>query len=558
MSSPIVSDIESRIDIVELVREYVPLKKTGANWKWLSPFKTEKTPSFVVSPAKQIAYCFATNQWGWPIQILMLLEKIEFREALQILAKRAGVELQTDTVQNQASDERALLIKLYQEVAAFYEKCLWEEGGLAARTYILERGLTEETLKAWWIGYSNEPRDMFEHMKKKWFSEKILLDSGIFVSQFKDRFYGRLMFPIRNYRWDVIAFSGRTLKAGGEEAKYINSPETPIFHKSNVLFGIDKAKQAIVKAKKVIVVEGQMDVVSLHQAGVENVVGISGTALTEQQFGITELSVSQLRRLTNQIYLCMDHDTAGKMSIFRSIENLAKEEVDVYVIYLNGHKDPDEFLKQWGDFWEQLKLAQPAVEFLINEGGIKHDIETTQGKNALLQDIISFILGMHGTIAIDQSLRLVAKKLDLGLQSVYSEYNRAVRWKKFEKPKQENSASIQLSWQDYIIAYIAGLAWGKELFLEHCVFYPEMSLDTSFSTLKQCVEWLLDTETHRLFELRFETLTENKKPETVQQEFLLLINNLDKIMLRKLQKEYASDMKKLSQLLIKAKEKSLI
>ena len=158
-------------------------------------------------------------------------------------------------MQNQSSDEKALLTKLYQEVAVFYTKALWSPEGEKARQYILARGLSEETLKTWEIGYSVEPREMFESMKKKGFSEKLLLESGVFISGYKDRFFGRLIFPIRNYRGDVIAFSGRTLKAGGDEAKYVNSPETLIFHKSNVLFGIDRAKQTIAKAKKVIIVE---------------------------------------------------------------------------------------------------------------------------------------------------------------------------------------------------------------------------------------------------------------------------------------------------------------
>lgn len=549
-SSTLVSDIESRIDIVELVREYVPLRKSGANWKWLSPFKPEKSPSFVVSPAKQIAYCFSTNQGGGPIQILMLLEKIEFREALQILAKRAGVELKTDTIQNQASDEKAILTKLYQEVATFYTKSLWGPEGLEARTYIMKRGLTEETLKTWEIGYSSEPREMFETMKKKWFSEKVLLESGIFLSAYKDRFFGRLLFPIRNYRWDVIAFSGRTLKSWSEEAKYVNSPETPIFHKSNVLFGIDRAKQTITKAKKVIVVEGQMDTVSLHQAGIENVVWISGTALTEEHIRL-------IRRLTDQIYLCLDRDEAGKLAILRSIENLKNESVDIYVVDLWGAKDPDEFLRSGGDFMDKVDKAQPAIEFMIESGASKYDITTNQGKNALLQDVVTMIVQMHGTVAIDQSLRLTAKKLDLSLQSVYFEYNRAVRGRKHEKP-QEEKPSTQLSWQDYLIAYIAGLARGKEIFLERCVFYPEVSLDTSFSHLRQCIESVLDSESLRMYELRFETLTENKTPEIVLQEFHQLINNTDKLIFRKLQKEYAHDIQKLSTLLVKAKEKWLI
>ncbi len=197
------------------------------------------------------------------------------------------------------------------------------------------------------------------------------MESGIFVSQYKDRFFGRVIFPITNYRGEVIAFSGRTLKSGSDEAKYVNSPETLIFHKSDVLFGIHLAKNSIQKEKKVIVVEGQMDVISLHQHGVTHAVGISGTALTESHIRL-------IRRLTDQVYLCLDRDSAGKQAIFRSIENLQNEPVDIYVINIGTAKDPDEFLKSGGDFNESIKNAIPAVSFIIEEGSAKYDISTNQ------------------------------------------------------------------------------------------------------------------------------------------------------------------------------------
>jgi len=214
---------------------------------------------------------------------------------------------------------------------------------------------------------------MFESMKKKGFSEKVIMDSGIFVSQYKDRFFGRVIFPITNYRGEIIAFSGRTLKVNGDEAKYVNSPETPIFHKSDVLFGINHAKNSIQKEKKVVIVEGQMDVISLHQYGFANAVGISGTALTESHIRL-------IRRLTNQVYLCLDRDSAGKQAIFRSIENLQNEPLDIYVINIGDAKDPDEFLKSGGDFSESIRQAIPAISFIIEEGASLHDLSTNQGK----------------------------------------------------------------------------------------------------------------------------------------------------------------------------------
>ena len=548
MNNTLVADIESRIDIVELVREYVPLKKSGANWKWLSPFKPEKTPSFVVSPAKQIAYCFATNQWGGPLTMLMLLEKIEFREALQILAKRAWVELKTDTIQDGKADEKSTLVKLYAAATDWYKQELQKPEWLEARNYLAKRWITPETIEKWWIGYSSDPREMFESMKKKWFTEKIIMDSGIFVSQYKDRFFGRVIFPITNYRGEVIAFSGRTLKSGSDEAKYVNSPETLIFHKSDVLFGINHAKNPIQKEKKVIVVEGQMDVISLHQSGYEYVVGISGTALTESHIRL-------IRRLTNQVYLCLDRDSAGKQAIFRSIENLQNEPVDIYVINIGEAKDPDEFLKSGGDFKQSITDAVPAISFIIEEGASKHDITTNQGKKWLLDEVIKHILALHGNVEIDQALRLLSKKLDMSLQTLYSEYNRAVRGQK--RPPVDVSPSLP-SGPEYLVTYIIGLREGREIFLRECLFQDEVLSDENASQIAALLAGTLDSDIIKSHELRFEELSLGKTTEKLFLEFRELIWGINQTNFRKLQKKYATDLPKLQELLKLAREHKLI
>ena len=549
MNNTLVADIESKIDIVELVREYVPLKKSGANWKWLSPFKPEKTASFVVSPAKQIAYCFATNQWGGPLTMLMLLEKIEFREALQILAKRAGVELKTDTVQDGKADERSTLIKLYTAVADWYRDDLQKPEWLEARNYLTKRGITPGTVEKWWIGYSSDPREMFESMKKKWFSEKIIMDSGIFVSQYKDRFFGRVIFPITNYRGEVIAFSGRTLKSWSDEAKYVNSPETPIFHKSDVLFGINHAKNPIQKEKKVIVVEWQMDVISLHQSGYEYVVGISGTALTESHIRL-------IRRLTNQVYLCLDRDSAGKQAIFRSIENLQNEPVDIYVINIGEAKDPDEFLKSGGDFAQSITDAVPAISFIVEEGASKHDLSTNQGKKWLMDEVIKHILAIHGNVEIDQALRLMSKKLDMSLQTLYSEYNRAVRGQK--RPPVDVSPSLLPSGTEYLVTYIIGLREGREIFLRECLFQDEVLGEENMQQITALLAGTLENEVIKSHELRFEELSHGKTTEKLFIEFNELIWGINQTTFRKLQKKYSSDLPKLQELLKLAREHKLI
>jgi DNA primase len=548
-NNTIVSDIESRIDIVELIREYVPLKKSGTNWKWLSPFKPEKTASFVVSPAKQIAYCFATNQGGGPLKMLMLLEKIEFREALQILAKRAGVELKTDTVADGKADEKSTLIKLYTEVSLWYQQELWKSEWLEARNYLSKRGLTKKTIEQWWIGYSSDPREMFEAMKKKGFSEKILMESGIFVSQYKDRFFGRVTFPISNYRGEVIAFSWRTLKVWSDEAKYVNSPETLVFHKSDVLFGIHHAKNSIQKEKKVIIVEGQMDVITLHQHGITNVVWISGTALTDAHIRL-------IRRLTDQVYLCLDRDSAGKQAIFRSIENLQNEPVDIYVINIWEAKDPDEFLKNGGDFTQSIEDAIPAVSFIIEEGSTKYDISTNQGKKWLMNEVIQHILAIRGNVEIDQALRLLGKKLDMSLQTLYSEYNRAVRGQK--RPSVDVSTPSLISGQEYLVTYIVGLREGREIFLRECLFQDTVLADTSMLEVSNILAWTLDPDAIKAHELRFEEISHGKTIDKLFREFRDLIRGINQTTFRKLQKEYAHDLPKLQELIQVARKNQLI
>lgn len=477
----------------------------------------------------------------------MLLEKIEFREALQILAKRAGVELKTDTVQDSRADEKSTLQKIYAEANIWYHRELWTPEALSARNYLSKRWINQEIIDDWSIWFSSDPREMFETLKKKGFSEKALMDSGIFVSQYKDRFFHRIIFPICNYRGDVIAFTGRTLSSDSQEAKYVNSPETLIFHKSDVLFGIHKAKNVIQKEKKIIVVEWQMDVISAHQHGIYNVVGISGTALTDEHIRL-------IRRLTDQIYLCLDSDSAGKIATFRSIENLQNEPVDVYVISLPGAKDIDEYLWKNTDFAERVALAVPAILFMIEEGMIKHDITTTQGKKWLLDMVLKHIISIHGTVEIDQALRLLSKKLDMSLQTLYSEYNRTVRGQK--RPQFDVSKTTPISGEDLLACYIIGFPNGREVFEKN--FLPELKTETETWIISRYLNWDLDGEEIKHYELRYEILSNWKTQEVLMREFEELITSLNKSHFRKLQKEYSQDLPKLQTLLQLGRTHSLI
>lgn len=295
----ITQDIENRINIVELVSKYVPLKKSGAYFKACCPFHNEKTPSFMVSPTKNIAYCYGCHKGGGPVKFLMEIEKLEFSEALRILAKEAGVELKSSYSKD--SERRTDTYEIYKIAAETYHAELFLPENRDKLEYVRSRGLSDETVAKFKIGYSGDPRELFAKLKSRGVPEKDILESGIFSSPGRDKFFGRIIFPIANYSGNVVAFTGRIVGAG--EPKYLNSPASKIFDKSSILYGLHLAKSEISKRGSAIVVEGQMDTVSLHQAGVTNAVGISGTALTKEHAGY-------LKRLTNKIYLCLDSDDA--------------------------------------------------------------------------------------------------------------------------------------------------------------------------------------------------------------------------------------------------------
>jgi DNA primase len=315
-------DIESRIDILELASRYVTLKKTGANYKGLSPFKAEKTPSFVVSPAKNIAYCFGTHRGGGPIKFLMEVENLEYREALEILAKQAGVELKTG-YRERERDEGGDIYDLHKAAKEYYYHALRKPEHADKMQYLLDRGITAETIDRFELGFADGGKPHWANLKSRGFGDKMLLESGIFSGPGRDKFTGRIVFPLCNFTGHPVGFTGRILGAG--EPKYLNSPASHIFDKSSILYGLHLAKSEITKADKVVIVEGQMDTVALHQAGYRYAVGISGSALTREQ-------IRMLRRLTKNLYLCLDTDRAGVMATFASIENMVNEDVNLSVI----------------------------------------------------------------------------------------------------------------------------------------------------------------------------------------------------------------------------------
>jgi DNA primase len=363
-SPELIDQIRDANDIVDLISEYVPLKKRGKNYVGLCPFHTEKDPSFNVIPTKQIFYCFGCQEGGNVIHFLMKHEKLGFVEAVKLLAKRANISLPKRTVDRQKGQA---LDKLYyaNEVAnEYFRKSFYrEEPGKKARQYLNKRGFDPEIIKQFSLGYAPDDWEGFiRFAKTKDMEMEVLNQAGLVVPRsespgFYDRFRNRIIFPIFNLSGKVVGFGGRVLDEK-DEPKYLNSPETPIYQKGKILYGLNFSKDEIRKKESAVLVEGYVDLLSLYQAGIKNVVASSGTAFTPDQARL-------LSRYAEKIYLLFDADTAGQSATFRSVDLLFSEGVEVFVVSLPKGEDPDSFVKKFGaeEVAKKIEQAQTFIDF---------------------------------------------------------------------------------------------------------------------------------------------------------------------------------------------------
>jgi DNA primase len=369
-----VEEIKNRLDIVEVISEYVPnMKQAGGNWKGLCPFHNEKTPSFMVSKDKQIWHCFGCGEGGDVYSFVQKIESMEFPEALKILAKRAGVVLHYED--KSLTNQKTKLLDILDAAARFYhQNLLSAPEAAAARQYLFgKRGLTEETVEKFFLGFSAESWDAtLKFLYSKGFNEKDIFLAGLSVKKEKgagyyDRFRGRIMFPIRDVHGHVVGFTGRVMpeaekkeNAGG---KYVNTPQTLVYDKSRVIYGLDFAKQEIKKENLAVMVEGNMDVIASHQAGFKNVVASSGTAMTLDQ-------VHLLKRYSDNLAISFDADLAGGAAAVRGIDVALREGINVKVIMLSPEvgKDPDDYIKKDPNLWkEAIGNAMAFMDYFIKK-----------------------------------------------------------------------------------------------------------------------------------------------------------------------------------------------
>lgn len=379
LSQSFISDLLARVDIIEIIGNRIALRKAGANYEALCPFHTEKTPSFKVSASKQLYYCFGCNAHGTVLSFLMNYDRLDFREAIEVLAQLTGLTIPDDIKKTNNNPEYDALYYLLQRVSVFYQAQLRQSK--FAIDYLKNRGLTGEIAKRYAIGYvPNGWENLTKHFGRDSNLINQLIISGMLIKknvhQTYDRFHSRIMFPIRDVRGRVIGFGGRTLT--NEIPKYLNSPETPIFHKSFELYGLYEALQICKKLDRLIIVEGYMDVIALAQYGISNVVATLGTAIGERH-------LHKLLRYAKEIIFCFDGDTAGQHAAWRALEitlPMMRDGIYVSFVFLPQSDDPDSFIRARGKstFEKLLSEAQPLSEFFFQHLSLGINIQTTDGK----------------------------------------------------------------------------------------------------------------------------------------------------------------------------------
>ena len=450
ISQKTIDKIFSTIRVEEIIGEYVQLKRAGSNFKGLSPFHEEKTPSFVVSPSKQIWKDFSSGKGGTAITFLMEIEGFTYPEALRHAAKKYGIEIEEDQVeyseeQKKAQSEREILYKIHEIANTFFQENLWEteEGKTIALSYFKERELHDDIIKKFQLGYSPEKKNAFtEYALEKGYEKEILEKSGISIFPENspsgiDRFRERVIFPIHSFSGRVLGFGARILKSNVKTAKYLNSPETEIYHKSNVLYGLNQSKQTISRENLCLLVEGYMDVISLHQSGIENVVASSGTALTTEQ-------IKLIKRLTENVTILFDGDAAGIKASFRSIDMLLSEGMNIRVVLFPDGDDPDSFArKNPRDFVEDF-IKNQAKDFIDFKAEIllKEANNDPIKKAEAIRDIVKSIGFVSNALKQEVYLKQVSTQFGLSEQSLFNELGVQKQVVQQQKPAEKREANV--------------------------------------------------------------------------------------------------------------------
>ena len=408
----ITEQIKNRLDVVDVVKEYLPeLKKAGISWKARCPFHQEKTPSFTVSPEKQIWHCFGCGKGGDIFGFIKEIEGLEFVEALRILAKRAGVELKKQDPK--LENERSRLLDILRLSATWYHQVLLRaKTANIARDYVEKRKINTETAALWQMGFAPDAWDgLLNYLQSRGYRQNEISKAGLIASNdrggYYDRFRNRLMFPISDAHGSVVGFTARKLKEDDFGGKYINTPETQIYHKSEVLYGLSLAKDEIRKQDLAVVVEGNMDCVSSHQAGVKNVVASSGTALTPEQIRL-------LKRYTKNIALAFDPDDAGQEALIRGLRSAWQEDMQISIVSLPKGQDPDDLIKSNIEEWKQItKQGRNFMDWLFDKTEKENNLKTAEGKKQTAKVLLPWVGNLPNAVEQIHYLQLLSAKINV-------------------------------------------------------------------------------------------------------------------------------------------------
>ena len=419
----LVEEIRERNDIVEVIGSYVKLQKKGSSYFGLCPFHNEKSPSFSVSPDKQMYYCFGCGAGGNVFTFIMEYENYSFPEALKYLAERAGVKLpeqEYSAEEKKQQDLRSRILELNKMAARYFYYQLRTENGALAMRYLKGRQLTDETIKSFGLGYANKySDDLYRYMKSKGVSDELLKEAGLVNVDEKrgmyDKFWNRVIFPIMDVNNRVIGFGGRVM--GDGKPKYLNSLETKVFDKSRNLYGLNVARTS--RKKYLLVCEGYMDVISLHQAGFQNAVASLGTALTDKHAAL-------LKRYTDEVILTYDSDEAGVRAALRAIPIVKHAGLKAKVLHMDPYKDPDEFIKALGAeaFQERIDQAENSFMFELSAMERQYDMKDPEGKTAFFQSVAEKLVEFEQELERDNYIEAVAVKYHIGFENLRKMVNR--------------------------------------------------------------------------------------------------------------------------------------
>src|SRR3989344_3635955 len=469
-----IEEIKSKLAIDQVIGEYVTLKQAGTNFKGLCPFHQEKTPSFMVSPEKQIWHCFGCNEGGDVISFIQKYEGLDFKGATELLAQKAGVVFKGFAAPDQG--KKRVLHEIHEHAQSYYEKILHAADDASTKTlaYLASRGLTDQTIREWGLGLAPDSWDaLIVHLRSKKFSEADIIASGLAIARdgkVYDRFRRRLLFPICDVQGKVVAFTARTLqyivyKDEDIAGKYVNSPQTPVYNKSQILYGFDKAKHDTKRLNYAIIVEGNMDAIMSQQAGIKNVVAVSGTALTLDQLKL-------LGRYTKNIILSFDADTAGSQAVFRGIGLAWQQDMNVKVIILEGSKDPAEIIQKDSELWKQaIKTSIGVVDFYIDAVCARVDLSRADHKKQAVQKIMAIISQLRSRVEQEHYITILSRRLGVSTETLWALVANPQRGDVAEEiAKAEHASPMVVS--QHLLAFITAHP-------QHCTFVfdqiePEM------------------------------------------------------------------------------------